>query len=721
SATANAEVSTLTVSGLLSNTTYFFRVASLNHASSTSPFTALGSTSTLTNAPISLAEVFLAVYKTSVTANWASLPTNPPDASSKTCEGYVLEASSTNFGALSPGGLIVSSLTLQVLQSTLTVHNPALETGTTYYFRVGALNWTGAPNFTALGSTKTHIDGSASVAADNAASSAPFNNQGKLSAFLMLTVAPDLSASHGASLSSVRVTWASGTLAALTNGQAQAVLSSMSIVLDALDPDTTGVFHPGIDTEVVANLDSADFTLDGSGRQVLAVPSPAPSAAHVPPGTTRRFFVVARWAQDAADPAKPTDTARAAVDADADAVLRDPAEDDSISVDAAASVASSSVTVISSAPSPAGWPVDLGGPAASVEGGFAINDDGDASFAGTNDGKLVALGNDGTPLWTFTTTPAGAIKTYPTVNNEGGTDYIYFANDQGDVYKIRDNGGTWTQMWKKDLTGAFLGAPVFTNDALYIGAPDQKVYKLDITNGNTLWTSPESVTGVFSATPFVDEYSPGTNSLYIGSENGSIYRLKTADGDVSTYADFSGAAVRTTPILDSGLVVAEQNTYSLYWGADDGKLRARQRDNLSNPPDGWSDFTVSPQQAIRTTPYLDSNEAPKALYFGCDNGKVYKLRADTGAELWSFQTGGKVRTLPIPLLDLWTGAGATYVYFGSDDGKVYGLDASNGTLRPGFPVDVGAPVRSGPVFDSGTKTITVGSLDGKTLRIGVGP
>ncbi|MFA5809833.1 MAG: LamG-like jellyroll fold domain-containing protein, partial [Thermoleophilia bacterium] len=146
SVTAAVAQSTLTISGLYPNTTYYFRVGSINHAGLRN-FINLSSTSTLVNAPQQADPVFLDVYSSSVSAQWQALPASP---SSSTCEGYRLEASSTNFAGT---GIVYSSSTLAPLSSTLSVIG--LDPNTTYFFRVGGLNWNGAANRLVLGSTAT--------------------------------------------------------------------------------------------------------------------------------------------------------------------------------------------------------------------------------------------------------------------------------------------------------------------------------------------------------------------------------------------------------------------------------------------------------------------------------------------------------------------------------------------------------------------------------------
>ncbi|MFA6003152.1 MAG: fibronectin type III domain-containing protein, partial [Elusimicrobiota bacterium] len=138
----------LTLAGLYNNTTYHLFVSAVNHAGIETAYVELASASTLAKPPQALESAFLHVFYTSATLAWAARPAAPPEASSNTCEGYVLEGSSTNFSALLPGGDIISSVTYQVRASTLTL--PGLDLGNTYYFRVGALNHNGRPAYADL-------------------------------------------------------------------------------------------------------------------------------------------------------------------------------------------------------------------------------------------------------------------------------------------------------------------------------------------------------------------------------------------------------------------------------------------------------------------------------------------------------------------------------------------------------------------------------------------
>ncbi|MDE2143812.1 MAG: fibronectin type III domain-containing protein, partial [Elusimicrobia bacterium] len=149
SATAGALASTLTISGLDPNTTYYYRAASLNWAQAPN-YATVGAAATLADPAAALNPAFLDVFTSSATGRWAALPVSP---SSATSEGYRLELSSTNFGALSPGGLVYSSATTAAAAGALTVSG--LDPNTTYYSRVASLNWDAAADYTTLSATST--------------------------------------------------------------------------------------------------------------------------------------------------------------------------------------------------------------------------------------------------------------------------------------------------------------------------------------------------------------------------------------------------------------------------------------------------------------------------------------------------------------------------------------------------------------------------------------
>src|SRR5207245_6058483 len=83
---------------------------------------------------------------TSITANWFTFSSG---SGANTSQGYELDASTAaNFT-----GTIYSSTTFLASNSTLTISG--LAAFTTYYLRVGDLNWNIDTNYASIGSTRT--------------------------------------------------------------------------------------------------------------------------------------------------------------------------------------------------------------------------------------------------------------------------------------------------------------------------------------------------------------------------------------------------------------------------------------------------------------------------------------------------------------------------------------------------------------------------------------
>ena len=150
SGTAVGTVVGVNAAGLDPNTTYFAQVFLRDSDGDVpTPFTTDYTTFTTLAAPPTVGALeFLSVQPTSVTVAW--IAPFQSAVSSQTNEGYILQASSNNFGALGPPGApVITSTTFSSQASTLTVgvNGVPLDVANTYYFQVGSLNWAGQPNF----------------------------------------------------------------------------------------------------------------------------------------------------------------------------------------------------------------------------------------------------------------------------------------------------------------------------------------------------------------------------------------------------------------------------------------------------------------------------------------------------------------------------------------------------------------------------------------------
>jgi hypothetical protein len=137
--------------GLDPNTTYYSQVFLRDSDGDVSPLytTEFTTFTTLAAAPTVGALEFLSVQTASVTVAW--IAPYQLTVASQTNEGYILQASSDNFGGIAQAtpAPIFSSTTFNVQSTTLTVGDVGapLDLGNTYYFQVASLNWQGKPNY----------------------------------------------------------------------------------------------------------------------------------------------------------------------------------------------------------------------------------------------------------------------------------------------------------------------------------------------------------------------------------------------------------------------------------------------------------------------------------------------------------------------------------------------------------------------------------------------
>ncbi|NNN06218.1 MAG: hypothetical protein HKL90_09995 [Elusimicrobia bacterium] len=136
------------ITGLNANTTYYFYLWSQDPGLLWSPLSNGATTVTLAS-PINAATgAPISITASSVTVSWTALPATPQ---SSACEGYELDVSTTNFGS----GTVYTSTTSNGVAFALAV--AGLNTGTTMYFRVATLNWSGAPDYVYLSSANIQI------------------------------------------------------------------------------------------------------------------------------------------------------------------------------------------------------------------------------------------------------------------------------------------------------------------------------------------------------------------------------------------------------------------------------------------------------------------------------------------------------------------------------------------------------------------------------------
>ncbi|OGR45371.1 MAG: hypothetical protein A2X35_03770 [Elusimicrobia bacterium GWA2_61_42] len=512
--------------------------------------------------------------------------------------------------------------------------------------------------------------------------------------------------------------------APLTQQQAKDLFDAVMLVADSTSTGLAGVYEPAIDVATAAYVPMAAISVDSAGLSTFTVAGPGLAEAGVVAGSTRSFFVVFASTADAS--ARVPATFRVRLDPASGFSVEDSSGFLQQAFSPGPQVTASSFTLIAPALPPvnSSWPYVSESSAPITAAITAYSGDllaEDRTYLPSTDGTVVALSTAGVPLWTFSTDPPTPISVPPSLpQEEGGQVYLYFAGENGDVYKLRDNGGTVTEAWPSKVSlEAAVKSISDTDSRLYVATADNKLHCRNKADGSACltWSFASAITAPPAGAPSIDERAT-VITLWAGLEDGKIVSLKTGDG-TSNNTFTTGGPVKSSPYFDA---YAASPDNALYITSTDGKIYAINSGNMT-AMSGWNHYDAG--SAIYTSPFVSSLDAGKYVFFGADNGKLYKLDAATGGLAWAFQAGGPIRSSPVvvphDLGSIGLPAGEDYVYFGCDDGKIYGVNANTGQIRTGWPVATGGPVRADPVADVSAKTLSVGSNDGRLYTLTIAP
>jgi outer membrane protein assembly factor BamB len=153
-------------------------------------------------------------------------------------------------------------------------------------------------------------------------------------------------------------------------------------------------------------------------------------------------------------------------------------------------------------------------------------------------------------------------------------------------------------------------------------------------------------------------------TVYIGSDNGTVYALDAVTGSLR-WARTTADSVDSSPAVAGGTVYV----YGVD-GNDDGTVYAL---DAATGHLRWAYTTVGVPGSIggccTTLGAMETSPAATGgtVYDGSDDGTVYALDAATGHLRWTYTSVGAIGSSP-------AATGGT-VYVGSVDGAVYALDA----------------------------------------------
>jgi len=474
----------------------------------------------------------------------------------------------------------------------------------------------------------------------------------------------------------------------LSNEQAQSIFDNLYIYVDNLNYSPTGTYQISVDTIEVAFVSKSSIT---APFQTIFI-STDNIFAQISAGQQRTYFLVAELTQN---PTSQVDTFKVRLNNISSWTICDlPSGVEQFSQEISA-VITSSATIIIPAKPPEGTffparPEELT-PVEFI--GMTQRTSTNKFFVGAENGRIYCYdGSGGSPVWTFN---AGSkIVGSPLASDAGiGTGetgkYLYFTTEGGSLYKLNYENGNVLSGWPKTPGGNITGFAVWDSgksSGVWVFTSENLV-KRYTRNGDVHpdWYTSETIGGTPSGCFILDDYTAGVNNIWLGTKNGKLVRISNSDGVINQEVTLgSGFEVKDIQ-LNSGLNLSIGCSHYIYISGTDGIIRCRESQTLNVSPSGWNDFNCG--SPIMAGMWLDQevNVGAIGLYFGADNGILYKLNPLTGEVVWQYNTGGPVRCTPI-VFD-------NYVYFGSDDGFVYAIHKNTQQMKSGFPVKVGSEVR----------------------------
>lgn len=201
---------------------------------------------------------------------------------------------------------------------------------------------------------------------------------------------------------------------------------------------------------------------------------------------------------------------------------------------------------------------------------------------------------------------------------------------------------------------------------LFIATTGNKVYAIDVVEGDLLWTYTPTTAGAFYSSPCVvsDKF------LYIGNDNGNLYSVNTTDG-LQNWEFLTGGQVRSSPIAIGGNVLVGSNDRYFY---------------SIDSTTGLERWKVQTSDRIVSSPAVDN----QYVYFGCYDFNLYCVDIIDGTVHWKKLTFGLIQSSPLVY-------GGT-VYVGSFDKNLYALDTADGGTK--WVYNVNGQMECSPILDT---------------------
>ncbi len=292
----------------------------------------------------------------------------------------------------------------------------------------------------------------------------------------------------------------------------------------------------------------------------------------------------------------------------------------------------------------------------------AVNAEGTV-YIGNENGRVFAFAPTGTFKWGFPETLSQyAFYSSPAVDGN----IIYVAGEEGKVYKLRDNGNNYTELWSYQVFDEVISSPVILSDGRVVVIDDSGYVTCLTPEGNLSWQY--FVNSGVTSSPAVDNY----NNIYFGTEQGDLVALDPNGTPIWTYRVTSPQNdILSSPVID-------QNG-NVYFGCNDGYLYKLSPSGVLE----WQ-YEVHPNAALTSTPVLTQDGVLYILSPGDSlSEKLCAINTGDGTLRWelilytpTYRSGGakpqprrlSIDITPSPLVDRYG-----IIYVAGENGGVYAI------------------------------------------------
>lgn len=337
------------------------------------------------------------------------------------------------------------------------------------------------------------------------------------------------------------------------------------------------------------------------------------------------------------------------------------------------------------------WATELGG---SVDSSPAVV--GGTVFVGNSLGEMHALSaEDGSPLWRFET--VGAVVSSPAVADG----MVLFGSVDGFCYAV--DAETGREAWRYRTRGAIISSPAIIDSRVLFGSMDGRMYCLSLSDGSPVWRTEPGAS--IQCSPAV-----ANGLVFFGDDEGAMQAVMLSDGSVAWKHEGRGRVI-AAPVVADGTVVfgvmgpsalrPPKLDYLVALRADTGQRLWAQNEAYSilGAPviagghvffvtvEGYVSKTVAraaslsdgellwertlggvvdsaPALILRSLEF-EGDLSDAGLCFGCHDGRLYVLNAETGQVVGVESLAQKVYSSPA-VVD-------GRVYIGANDGRLHCL------------------------------------------------